>query len=361
MARNFQPEKRERAGTERAKKFRRQLLFGWAFAVFWFAFVATFDVYLVNRFAKQLSSASSWQQTTGVIQSSKIVTGHTSKGGKTYRPEISYTYSVDGRAFSSSIIAAGGTDGFGNSDSTQIVQANPVDATVPVYYDPSDPSDAALMVGLQPRSFMMVIFLIPFNAVLLAMVVFLRRAHRYAGDPLLGRIVMDDGNRAVLRMSQITPLTAGCLGAGIAGFIGIFVAAFAWSGQPPLHIAATILGSALAVGCLAAFWRSSAIASGKYDIELDRTFKRITLPHSRKSYNQESLRFADLIIAIELDSKRKMNKQSTWKLHLSGKNEGDSAYTAIWLTSDDARTLAKWLSKQTGVPFKRDGGIDSED
>lgn len=361
MARTFQPEEPNRPTSERAKKFRRQMILGWLFVAFWFAFVGAFDVYLISRLAKQASSVSAWKQTTGVIQSSQVVTGRGTHGSKTYRPEISYSYEVDGRPFSSDIIEAGGTAGFRGSDATRIVQANPVGATVPVFYDSSDPADSALVVGLQPRAFMMVLFILPFNAVLVGMIVFLLRARSYADDPLLGRVVFDDGNRAVLRLSQLAPLTAGCLGVGIAAFVGIFVAVLGWSGEPPLQVASSIFACSLVVGCVAAFWRAASIASGKFDIEVDRSFKRLSLPQSRKAYNQESLKFSDVLLTLEVDSKRKMNNNSAWKLHVRGKSDADPRYTALWLTFTDASMLAAWLSKQTGVPVNRLNATDLDE
>jgi len=64
----------------------------------------------------------------------------------TYSPDISYSYSVDGKRYTNSNVATGTDIATANrSDLAAILPARQPGATTTVYYDPDDPSDAHLV------------------------------------------------------------------------------------------------------------------------------------------------------------------------------------------------------------------------
>lgn len=88
---------------------------------------------LLSRYSEE------WRQVDGkIIRSELYSTRGTSNSGVAYKPEIEYTYCVDGQMFNSKRIYFGSDimSGSNKSRSKRYVQKYPVDATVKVYYNP---------------------------------------------------------------------------------------------------------------------------------------------------------------------------------------------------------------------------------
>lgn len=98
----------------------------------------------------QYSYASkAWPSVPGKIIKSEI--GIWKSDGKThYEPDIAYTYSVDGKSYSSSKITVGDPAIDNNITPAKRMQAEyPVDKEVDVYYDAELPASSALEPGIR--------------------------------------------------------------------------------------------------------------------------------------------------------------------------------------------------------------------
>ncbi|MBN1388385.1 MAG: DUF3592 domain-containing protein [Bacteroidales bacterium] len=95
------------------------------------------------------SSSKSWPTVQGVITRSDIDVWN--RDGKThYQPDIAYTYSVDGKKYSSSKINAGEQAMDNNVNSAKKIQAKyPVGKEVTIWYDPGLPASSALEPGIK--------------------------------------------------------------------------------------------------------------------------------------------------------------------------------------------------------------------
>ncbi len=88
-----------------------------------------------------------WPQATGTITVSRLVQT-TYHQRKTFRGEIRYTYEVAGAEYSSTRVSfrrvnAGARDGW-----QQLIAVYPAGKSVPVFYNPKDPSFSVLEPGL---------------------------------------------------------------------------------------------------------------------------------------------------------------------------------------------------------------------
>ncbi len=346
-----------------AKRLRKQIALGWVFLAFWGLFVVAFNGSFLVAAANQIIAAQTWRTTTGTIQSSRVVVSSIGKGKFRHRPTVMYTYQVDGREYTSLAIAAGTPDSMQSRNKAyaeRVIRANPVGATVPVFYDAADPRRAALAVGLQTQTVLMLFFAIPFDVVAIGVAVFLLRAQRAADDPLLGRLVRDDGTIAVVRFGTFWPATAGCLGAGVSAFALIFGLMFWYSGDPPMEAIAAATVAVVLSGLACYALRARAISAGRYDLIVDRQIRQLTLPSRRRDLDRAILRFDALSkIELRLDDGRKVNRKSTWQLVFAGRGLDGERIVAYWLESADATRLGKWLARETGVRVSRTVGGDS--
>ena len=88
-----------------------------------------------------------WPVTNGIIQSAEMKSHEGSKGGRTYSPEVTYSYRVAGASYTGDKVAIGQMSS--SSEYAQgILNRYPVGKKVSVHYSPGDPSDAVLETGI---------------------------------------------------------------------------------------------------------------------------------------------------------------------------------------------------------------------
>ncbi|HWB76548.1 MAG TPA: DUF3592 domain-containing protein [Nannocystaceae bacterium] len=92
-------------------------------------------------------ATKSWPSTEGIIVSNAMtsVPVRDAKSGQWYQRQernLAYDYVVDGRTYTGHVL------GFGDLPEMDIEQRFPPGAKVPVYYDPSEPNDAALTTNV---------------------------------------------------------------------------------------------------------------------------------------------------------------------------------------------------------------------
>jgi len=337
--------------TRRGDKKRRQIRLGWYFIAIWGLSVGLFDGLVLWSAARQIEAGWNWTSVPGTVTSGRIVSTRSSKGGTTYRPEITFSYRVGDREFVGSDVDLGGLIGSSKKRAERIMADFPAGSNPPVFVDPRRPERSALIVGLQPPVLRMVVFLIPFNAVLLGGMLFLLRAKRYADDPMQRWITRDDGNRVVLRITQATPETLGLVTSGVLAFVGVFVLHLGFGRDPSLGTTVIVLAGVILAGVFVFVWRKSTIASGSFDIQIDRDLRRITPPRTRGELETPEIRFEDLVVEIEEDAYRRVDRGHAWKLKLAGR-DGVPVYTGLWIHDTDARRLGAWIARQCKVCLK---------
>ena len=117
---------------------------------FGFALAATFCVFgspvmgfFLTRIFLEAKASASWPIVAGVLQ--KVEIGETSVNR--YYADIAYTFSVDGRDYTGTRIAA--SDGEYNirDGAVQAIEGLRVGDAVSVYYNPSNPSQSVIRAG----------------------------------------------------------------------------------------------------------------------------------------------------------------------------------------------------------------------
>lgn len=95
-----------------------------------------------------------WPRVTGTVIVSDLQRSKDSDGGYSYRPEVSYRYSVHGEEFIASRTRFGDRLELNfSAPAARIVRRYPVGAVVLVCYNPDDPADAVLEPGINALLF----------------------------------------------------------------------------------------------------------------------------------------------------------------------------------------------------------------
>ena len=199
------------------------------FAIFLIVGAGAFYFTFVRAMAR-LFAARAWTETTCTVLSSQVAESSDSDG-TTYRPEIVYVYTVDGRPYQADRYDFAGVWSSGRSGKEEIVAGYPPGARVACWYDPNEPAQAVLFRGFAP-SYLFGLFPLIFLLVGGGGLVWVLRSRRQA------------------RQTAMTPVTA----AGPASPFGVEPPPGA--GLGPLELRSTLspVGKAVGLGFVAAFW-----------------------------------------------------------------------------------------------------------
>jgi hypothetical protein len=98
-----------------------------------------------RRAASVRRAAAAWSQTAGTVLSAAVQVRRVGQG-RSEIPMVIYAYSVDGRPYQSHRLRAGDDTGQIRvvGDASRTLERYPVGSNVTVYYDPDDPTNAAL-------------------------------------------------------------------------------------------------------------------------------------------------------------------------------------------------------------------------
>ena len=324
------------------------------FALFWSVGTLGVDVVITRSLFQQIQ-ALSYSTTPGSITHSEVETVRGNRS-RTYRPNIQYKYSVDGKEYLGERYRYGQFSS-GSDWAQQIIDSHPVGSQVEVHFAPFDPSEAVLAVGLEGLDLLTFMFMLPFNLIMLAFWIAGGGTvlYRLFPVPAGGAKVSDDGRYVRVRLSLWKPLHSGLAVAGGLAFVGLFVMAFGFRGSPPLPILLVAWGVILGGGAWAylSHWRK--LAGGRSDLVLDRYNESITLP--RTFARQENLTIpAKKVVAVEVEKVDKRGaKGSVSHSYIPTlvftNDDGSRRREKIveWSSEARAEGLASWLREKLRI------------
>jgi len=115
-----------------------------------FFYLTTLDALLIGQ------ASPSWPTVQARIWHTDVIAGH-HRGQVTYTGYVRYGYRVHGKVYASHRIAALAISG-SSSAASEIVRRYPVDAIVPVYYNPAKPWISVLVPGMSWQLWMVLGF-----------------------------------------------------------------------------------------------------------------------------------------------------------------------------------------------------------
>jgi hypothetical protein len=195
--------------------------------------VLAFDGFMVHTIFKQAESVD-YPQVTGTVTHCEIRTHHGSKGGTSYEPFIKYRYAVGGHPFTGTRLRYNSVSSSNYGAASSLVDEHPVGSPLQVYYDPTNPQDALLLPGIEGSDFIMVLFLTPFNLVMIGFWIWTwcwlreRLFHPVAG----GMKIISDGMYTRVRLPQFDAVVRLLATTGELGFVAIFIIGFGMQMKP---------------------------------------------------------------------------------------------------------------------------------
>lgn len=312
------------------------------FGLFWSAIVGAADVLIGGSMLSSLQ-ALSFERTSGTITQSGVVR-HEDSDGDTYSVDIRYTYHVDGTRHEGARYSYSVVSSSDRSWADLIVAAHPVGATRDVHYSPGQPSESVLRPEVDGSTLMMLMFLMPFNAVMVgiwAYVGWLCLQRRYHGvrPPLP---TFDRGGATHVRLTQLSWPFAGIIGVGGASFAGIFLIGLSTGFHPEadmMIVAWIVIGL---VGGYVAYDRRRKELAGVFDISVDQRF--VTLPLVAGETARKQVRKSD-VAGIEMKFTGTDDDTPNYDIVLC-KRDGDAHKLAAWSGEDATKEIVAWLRQR---------------
>jgi hypothetical protein len=122
------------------------------FFIFAFFLGGIAAIFFGIRNRKKATESLNWPETKGTVTESAVKKDYdTDAEGfttTTYVPEINYQYEVNNVTFTNQRISFGGTTSYSSQKKAeQALSQYPLNATVPVFYNPDNPDDSVLVKG----------------------------------------------------------------------------------------------------------------------------------------------------------------------------------------------------------------------
>lgn len=253
--------------------------------LFFGSIVGLFDVLMLRGFADQVSAAN-FPSVPGTMQIAEVTRVSSPSGsgrgsGASHSLRVQYTYKVNRREYKGDRYSFVTGDTWTTSDKRRVADALRPPAQVPVYYDPDDPERAVLTNQLFAGDYFALLFLVPFNVMVLGTLWFVMNALRidllrpaFAGAP-----VRRTPRDVRVDLARLTPMTSAMLVLFASSFVMIFVLGFGVLPFYPSPIAVFAgLGGCLLAACLIWLKRRLRVGSGTLDLIIDSQSGRLRLP-----------------------------------------------------------------------------------
>jgi hypothetical protein len=322
------------------------------FALLWTAGVVVSDGATIWSLSRQQESKS-WPTVTSTITKSDLRTSRGSKGRTNYSPIINYSYEVNGRPyFKDQYVYGAFTSTNSLRSATAVLSRYPVGSHPAVHYEPADPSEATLDVGMNPQTMFSVIFLIPFNAIMLGIWGWAGGATwRAITKPPAGglRRIERDGV-TLLRVAWWSPLTTGIVVSVIAAFVSIFVVGVGFDQSLSVEGMCLVLGIVLGLG-VAAFL-ATYMFGPRWDkfIVIDAPSGTITVPPMGGEKGETTMLLTSLLDVRSRTERR--GKSSIAYLCLDERTDEGEVRERSWrvsLTTDRLEGLKAYLKDRAGL------------
>lgn len=331
------------------------------FMTIWSAFTIGFDGFIGYTITKQIQSQS-FPTVVGVITSSEVSSHYDSENGTTYKANISFGYNFNGRDYHSNqwrYSAMGSSD---QSYAREAVKEFPEGRDVKVYVNPDKPEDAVLRTGVEGMDMFMLLFLTPFNLIMLTGWFFGGRAilrKRFGwfqenSEPGLppGVQLIQDPQRTRLVLEKPSALGQAVGAMFISSFASIFIVGFGIGFNISMMHIAVIWGVILGLSLLAAGRVLVGLAPTKA-LEIDTYRSVLKAPHIKTPQG-----------VLELGRDQIDQLEATKRVGNSGKNKPNNLVKAVYQDGqtsrsavlhaynkkNDAKQLVAWLRKQLDLP-----------
>ena len=332
------------------------MVLGLLFLLFWSSICLCFDGFLAWSMYRQ-TIALGYARARGIIRQSRVSIQAVEEGGVTYGVDVQFDYEVGGQRYTGTRYRYGG---FNASDrhAHEVVAALPVGTQVEVYYNPEAPGNSCLRPGLDGADLLVLMFMTPFNAVMILGWGCVRFTRPATHQPADGVVIRGDDFETRVRVTGIPPAVAGLLtAAGLAMGLTVVVALSGHGFHPPLHLMVWVWCLVLLAAGGRAWRTAQRRASGRGDLVIQNMEKQVILPALFGRKQPLTVRFADIDSVDVKERRRRHSDVSRYAATLQvACDDGPVRRETLaeWQEPAPAEDFARWLRQRLGLSEGRD-------
>lgn len=332
------------------------------FAILWSAFTLVLDILIAWAICQQIQ-ALTYSTAIGTITSSEVEANDDDEG-TTYRPSIKYSYVVNDQRYDGDRYRYGQIN-TGDYFAHQIAASFPVGSQVEVYHAPSDPADAVLRVGLESVDYFRLMFMLPFNLVMLWLWLGIRDSVRHGQfRPVAGGAkVIDEKGSVRVRLSPLRPTYVGAAVSGGLAFMLVFVVGFSLGHNASVAPMIVAWGIILGGGGMAGLYAYRKLARGESDLLIDDLRGLVVLP--RTFGRQESVVVSsEKIVLFKVEQNEESDSEGYIPTVVFTDDDGSQRQEKLidWNDEQSADELVEWLNERLRIKQRSEvGGANNND
>lgn len=330
---------------------RRERLIGSGFAAFWLLWWSLFTLFydsIIVFHTLKTWQAQSYPRVPGEITHSDV-RGDAGNAGNSFRADVRFRYTVNGEEFTGTRLHFFGFHENNLVLIKGVVENFPIGKQIDVFYNPGDPNDSALSRTLDGLPLFMLLFLTPFNLIMVGGWCWVAR--RVRGVRTLP--VRRDAERWLVRRTNGQPLVVAAIVAGMASVAAIFIVGLGGWADGLGSMTATWAGLLGLSGL--AFWHTrSVILREPPVLVLDNGLGTVTWPSTADAPAFSLPRSRLLGVEID-DSPQPDDDENAWDFSILLSFNGEQGQPAKRLvlkttSGTEAAALADWLEDWVGLP-----------
>lgn len=317
------------------------------FALFWATIIGVFDV-TVGRDVVNAVRSEGFSTTTGTVISAEV-TEHRGDEGPRYSADIRYRYNVLGFERTGETYRFGAYQPSGSRTAHDVVAAHRVGEPVTVYYDPDDTTLSVLKPGLDGSSLFMLLFLTPFNVVMIGLwwIVGPQFWHWWHGTMPPAAPWFRQGSATHVRLPYLPAVGAGLVTAGFCAFVSTFIVGFSTSFEPSVDLMLTTLAIVLALAIAAGINTWVKERQGAFDVVIRDRFVELPAMYGRTQRCTLD-RAAISGVAIEKTEYEDSERSTTYDVRFERRGGGHETIVT-WYDGPSAERFAGWLREKLGL------------
>ena len=321
------------------------------------ALVLFLDGLMAGEIHKQFESCR-YSSVTGRITDSEIRTSHSSRHGTSYHAYISYTYQAGRQIFFGSRLRYTTFVSSGYDLAHRLVNTYPAGSIQTIFYNPADPEDSLLCAGITGQDFLGLLFLTPFNMVMLGFWVWFGGWLRERWfKPLAGGVkIIAERSVTRIRLPPAMNLWWALGTTGVLGLASVIVLNLGWVPDLPVAYVISAIGIAYLAGAAVYGFFRFREESGIDDLIIDEPGRKLSLPSMFGRDVRMALDISDVKQIRVKKVEHRGKKGNVWytyapTLFLSTAGDDDET-VADWSDSLKADDFSKWLAKKLNVPVE---------
>lgn len=328
----------------------------WIFILFWSGVTLLFDGGVIVGMIQQMRAVN-YPTAQGVILKSDVEINRSRdpEDNDTYQAVVTYRFEVNGQTHESDQYRYNDVAS-NDSRAKDIVDSLPPGTRVTVFYNPDDPSDAVLVAAVEGMDLALLLFLTPFNVVMVVgwWIGFHVLTRKGQDEDVVAVNVKSSSGFHTVRLPHVGPLPFALATLMGTSFASIFIVMFAYGTSVSLEVMEAWWTGLLGFVLVVYLWRWMGERVGRFSLKVDEHHRQLILPGPM--FGARPIVPFDTVQQFNVKKKSPSSSSDEhlirYRLMLKTATQTETKEIQLgkYELEDDANAMATWLRGLVGDP-----------